>query len=290
MNRVKAPTHPSKWETLGEWRLGGVAVLFMLALGLLHIPMQLASYLPWEDPRSYRKPILFGVSTGLTLGSLLLLMNDLRPKRWDRYLRGLLSATLVAEVLLITVQSWRHVPSHFNRSSITDASIENAMLGCILLAVAVIVALTFRAFQRDAFPEASPARILAQRSGMIFLILSCFLGIGITILGNYLMHTGGSPEKLGNNGVLKFPHGVVLHAIQTLVLWSWICDVFGSARGALSVFWLAASHMGFLAYALRQTLLGRGRWETDDIGWIVLGCTVVSAVVSLLIAIWQRKR
>jgi hypothetical protein len=289
MNRLDAPIYPKRWETLGEWRFGVVAVFFLLALGLLHIPIQLASDLPWEDPKSYRKPILFGISTGLTLGSLLLLMSDLRPRRWDPYMRGLLCGTLVAEVLLITVQSWRRVPSHFNRSTIVDASIETGMLVCILLAVAVIFALTVRSFRQDAFPNASAARILAQRSGMVFLVLSCVLGIGITVMGNFLMINGGSPEILGSKGILKFPHGIVLHAIQTLVLWALICDVFGSARGVSSVAWLSASHLSFLIYALRQTFLGRSRWETDDIGWVLLGGTVVSAVISLFDALWRRK-
>jgi hypothetical protein len=289
MNRINVPSYLSRWASCVGLRWDVAAVTLLLALSVLHIPMQLTSSLPWEDPRSFRKPILFGVSTGLTLGSLLLLMNELRPNRWDRLMRGLLCVSLVSEVLLITVQSWRHVGSHFNHSTILDASIESLMLWCIMLAVVFIMLLTVRTFQRDAFPEANPARILAQRCGMIFLVISCVLGIGITILGNYLMLNGGSPETLGSQGVLKFPHGAALHAIQILVLWSWLCDVFGSARGSRSVAWLAASQMLFLIYAMRQTLLGRSRWESDEIGWILLGCIIACAVTSLMVAIWPRK-
>ncbi len=289
MNQINEAKYHSRCGKLGEWRWDVASVLFLLALGIMHIPMQLASFLPWDDPSSYRKPILFGISTGLTLGSLLLLLNDLRPRRWDSFLRGLLCFTLVSEVLLITFQSWRHVPSHFNHSTILDVFIETMMLCCIMLAVFTILVLTVRTFQRDAFAEALPARILAQQSGMIFLLLSCALGIGITILGNYLMYNGGSPETIGSKGVLKFPHGAALHAIQTLLLWSWVCDVFGSARGFWSVAWLAAAHAIFLVYALRQTLLARSRWESDDIGWMLLGCILASGAMSLLVAIWPRK-
>lgn len=289
MHRVTQLNSPAKWFSLGPWRWDIAAVLFLLALSLFHLPMQLVCNFPWEDPRSFRKPILFGVSTGLTLGSLLLLMSELRPRRWDGFVRGLLCTTLVSEVLLITFQAWRHVPSHFNRSTNLDACIESLMLIFILIALVLIVLLTIRSFQREAFSDSPPARILAQQIGMLFLVLSCILGIGITVLGNYLQYHGGSPEKFGGQGVLKFPHGAVLHAIQTLVLWSWLCDVFGSSRGSQAVAWLAGSHGLFLIYAVRQTLLGQGRWESDGIGSALLGGVVASAFISLLFSIWPRR-
>jgi hypothetical protein len=289
MNRFNLTSYLSHWAALGRLRWDAAAVLFLIVLCVLHVPPQLVSYLPWEDPRSFRKPILFGLSTGLTLGSLLLLMNELRPRRGDHFLRTLLCVTLVIEVLLITLQAWRQVPSHFNHSTGLDITIELMMLCCIMLALIVILALTVRVFQRDAFFRAIPARILAQQTGMVFLAISCVLGIGITILGNYLIFQGGSPETLGKAGVLKFPHGAVLHAIQTLVLWAWLCDVFKSARSVASVAWLAIAHVFFLTYAVRQTLLGRSRWESDDVGWLFLGFTLIAAVLSLLFAIWPRK-
>lgn len=289
MKSTDLPLPSSRWASLRWLQWDALSVLFLLGLGLFHIPMQWVSDLPLGDPTSFRKPILFGISTGLTLGSLLLLLADLRPRGWDSQLRGWLCGTLVVEVLLITVQSWRHVPSHFNRSTFFDATMEISMLACILVAVVLIVGLTVRSLQRNAFHNTSPARILAQRAGMIFLVLSCVLGIGITVLGNYLMLRGGSSEIFGAKGVLKFPHGAVLHAIQTLVLWAWLCDRSGSARGHLSVAWLAASHLFFLSYSVRQTLLGIGRWDVEGLGWGLLGGAIASAFVSLMVAIWPRR-
>ena len=46
---------------------------------------------------------------------------------------------LLLEVGLITVQQWRGVRSHFNRTTTFDASIEVIMLGLILLVTAGIV-------------------------------------------------------------------------------------------------------------------------------------------------------
>ncbi len=272
-----------------RFRWDGFAVALLLGLGFIHLPINMVSDLAWDHPSSFRKPILFGISTGLTLGSLLLLLNDLHSRRWDRFLRGGLCVSLVLEVVLITIQAWRGVPSHFNRSTFLDALIETLMLICILLAVAVIVGLTARALRQDAFRTGSPARILAHRAGMLFLVASCFLGIGITIVGNYQLLQGGSTEIFGNRGVMKFPHGAVLHAIQTLVIWSWLCDKFASRHGQASVAWLVASHFLFILYATRQTLMGHSRWETDELGWGLLGSSVACVLLTVLAAIWPRK-
>jgi hypothetical protein len=271
-----------RWDT--------IAVLFLVGLGLLHIPIQWMSSIAWDDSTSFRKPILFGISTGLTLGSLLLLLNDLQARSWDWLARVGLVLALVLEVLLITLQSWRGAPSHFNRSTILDTAIETSMLACILIAVSWILALTVRCLRPNAFRELSSARKFAQRAGMILLFLSCVLGIAITILGNYQILRGQSPEFLGNKGVLKFPHGAVLHAIQTLVLWAWLCEFFGSSCARWSVASLMGAHCFFLVYALRQTLLGRSRWDADLFGWGLLGCTILATVVAIVLVGWPNRR
>ena len=272
-----------------RFRWDGFAVALLLGLGLSHLPINMVSDLQWEHPASFRKPILFGISTGLTLGSLLLLLSDLHPRRWDRLLRGGLCVTLVLEVVLITIQAWRRVPSHFNRTTFLDASIETLMLICILLAVAMIVGLTARAQRPNAFRNGSPARILAHRAGMLFLVASCLLGIGITIVGHVQLVQGGSAEIFGDRGVMKFPHGAVLHAIQTLVIWSWLCDKLASVHGQASVAWLVASHFLFIVYATRQTLMGHSRWETDEWGWGLLGSSAACVLLTVIVAIWPRK-
>lgn len=275
--------------SVARLRWDALAVLFLLGLGIVHIPIQMASNLAWDAPTSFRKPILFGISTGLTLGSLLLLLHDLRRNPWDRYLRTWLCVSLVAEVLLISVQAWRGVPSHFNRVTPVDTAIEVSMLACILFAVAWILVLTYRSMQQNAFGAVSPARVLAQQAGMLFLTLSCFLGIGITIIGNYQLLTGGSTETLGRNGVLKFPHGAVLHAIQTLVAWSWLCDRFQAMQGKWSVALLSGAHLAFMVYATRQTWMGRSRWDGDGVAWGLLGAMLLLGTLAIVIAL-KRKR
>lgn len=264
------------------------AVFFLLGLGVLHIPLQIGSQLDWSSPVSFRKPILFGISTGLTLGSLLLLLDDLVPGRRDQQIRIGLCVSLVLEVLLITLQSWRRVPSHFNRTTIWDAAIELGMLVCILFAVALIMVLTLRTMSPRAFRNGSGARILAQQTGMVLLAVSCLLGVCITIIGHYQLLSGGSTEIVGRSGVLKFPHGAVLHAIQTLVAWSWLCDRLRAIYGRLSVSLVAGAHAAFLIYAARQTWLGRSRWDCDALAWGWLTGTMLLGVLAVVVAIRRR--
>jgi hypothetical protein len=250
----------------------------------------MVSGLPWEDPRSFRKPTLFGISTGLTLASLLILLDDLKSRHRDLAIRVGLCVSLVVEVLLITLQSWRRVPSHFNRATAIDTIIELAMLACILFACVCIGGLAIRVMRADAFRAISRARVLAQQAGMLFLVVSCVLGMAITVLGHYQLATGGSSETYGRQGVLKFPHGAVLHAIQTLVLWSWWCDRVRAKRNELSVMFLAGSHLFFLLYAIRQTSLGRDRWDGDMVAWGLLGWAVLAGILAVFMLLGPREK
>lgn len=53
---------------------------------------------------------------------------------------------MLAEVGLITIQQWRGVPSHFNRSTDFDATILLWIEGLILFATLVIADLTWGSF------------------------------------------------------------------------------------------------------------------------------------------------
>ena len=106
----------------------------LLALsGVAHFVIWLFAGGDWEGPVSWRKPILFGVSTGVTVLSVAWLYPKLRPRRWDAVLCGLFGFAMVAEVALITIQQWRGLPSHFNYTTTLDAFIEAAMTYCIVI-------------------------------------------------------------------------------------------------------------------------------------------------------------
>jgi hypothetical protein len=74
---------------------------------------------------------------------------------------------------------------------------------------------------------------------------------------------GLEPDRYGAAGVPKFPHGVVIHAIQWLPAIAWVARVSGlSVATRRRLVWAATvASVALLVFALTQTLAGRARFE-----------------------------
>jgi RsiW-degrading membrane proteinase PrsW (M82 family) len=90
----------------------------------------------------------------------------------------------------------------------------------------------------------------------------------------------------GKAGVLKFPHGVALHAIQMLPIVAWLAHILKLPNAVRIVQGALASQLFFLCYAIWQTSQGRERFDWDTIGLCILGVSILPAVYAgLAIAI-----
>jgi hypothetical protein len=253
--------------------LSGV-ILFGSGLG--HLAVLWVTAADWSGPLSLRKPGLFGVSAGVTVWSIAWVLTQVVPHRSDRWVASLLSGGLLLEVGLITLQQWRGVASHFNRATALDAMIEAVMLGLILLVTVGVALLCWRTRWLRPMVE---SQAIAIRAGLWFLLVSCGLGLLTTIAGELNLAQGRPPEAWGRAGVLKYPHGVALHAIQTLPILSLLLQ---RLRVTWSVAILRAAVVAqamFLAHALGQTLAGRTRTDVD------LWSVSVLAMVGMLLLI-----
>ena len=233
----------------------------LVASGLAHVAVWAALGGAWEGAVTWRKPILFGISGGLTCLSLGWAWAALPRRRGDVPLAWATAAALVAEVSLIDLQRWRGVASHFNRDTPLDAFLYDAMGVLILFVSAVLVDLTIRLFRSPA--AMTPDMLLAARAGMVLLVISCGLGIWVGVHGDLQLARGLEPERYGRAGVPKFPHGVVIHAIQWLPGIAWAARAVGlslTARRRLVVIATLVTAL-LLAFALAQTLAGRSRFE-----------------------------
>ncbi|MFT7632259.1 MAG: hypothetical protein ACI87E_003311 [Mariniblastus sp.] len=237
--------------------------------GLIHVVVWLVMGGDWEGPVSWRKPILFGFSTGMTVLSIAWFFPKLRPGRWDSLLCGLFGAAMVAEVGLITLQAWRGEASHFNHSTAVNSLIENWMTYLIVFATLALMEFTRRCHLRL---DASSDMRLAIRGGMAFLILSCLIGFFILFYGSSQASKGADPSTFGEAGVMKFPHGVAIHAIQFFPFVCWILHKIGipSGRRTRIVGYLIASTSMFLLFSLVQTLNGRARYDLTVSGSLLL--------------------
>ncbi|MCH9682699.1 MAG: hypothetical protein K0V04_14785, partial [Deltaproteobacteria bacterium] len=136
--------------------------LALLASGVLHIGVQLITGDPWAGPVSWRKPIVFGLSGGLTTLSLGWAIGALSATRWRRITTRAFVVAMALEVGLITLQAWRGVASHFNIATPTDIAVWSAM-GVLVGIIAVVVAIWTVQLWRQRLP--CPADHVARRHG-----------------------------------------------------------------------------------------------------------------------------
>ncbi|MDC0294367.1 hypothetical protein OAK98_03130 [Mariniblastus sp.] len=286
MNKLKRPfasrtskafsTFNSMSSAAQDLWLGGT---FLVILGVFHILIWLTLGGEWEGPVSWRKPILFGISTGLTLISIGYFFDRLRPVKSDSWLMRLLSVALVLEVVLITMQQWRGQASHFNHDSLLNTLVEYAMTVLIVIATVLLVLITLRTF---IYLNTSRDLQVAIRAGMVFLIISCLIGFFILWYGNSQVLAGQDPSKFGNAGVTKFPHGIAIHSLQFFPVLCWLFAKIGLTTPErtrtlqFSIAWMG----GLLAYSVLQTLSGRARFD-----WTIFGGGVFAASMALLIPV-----
>ena len=253
----------------------------MLVSGVVHGLIWAATGESWEGQLSIRKPVLFGVSTGITAVSLGWIQQKLKPARYDKWLSLLLAGSLFIEVGLITLQYWRGEESHFNHDSPFNFFLDRVITVLIVVAVIGILDIARRSFQ---FVEATTSMALAIRAGMWFLLISCGLGFLILFYGEYMASLGQSPTTFGKAGVLKFPHGITIHAVQYLpfLVWAMSWLKIPELRQVRAVQFATASLATFLIFSMWQTFNGLDRFDIGLVGGIALTIAVGFAIAVVI--------
>jgi len=280
------------WRDRRAWPLALVGAV-LVGSGLAHVGVWAALGGPWEGPVTWRKPILFGISGGLTSLSLGWGLARLAPRRGDVALAWATAVSLLVEVALIDLQRWRGVASHFNRATLLDSLLYDAMGALIVFVTLVSIDLTVRFWRHPPVGMAGDM-VMAARVGFTLLSVSCLLGMLSTAHGEWRMRAGLAPETFGAAGVVKFPHGAVIHAVQWLPALAWVARRAGLAgrRRRRLVACAAAGSVIVLAYALAQTLLGRARFDTPAAlgSLLAVGLVCLAAPAVVTGAAWARSR
>jgi len=264
-----------------EWPLVAIGMLLVVS-GFAHLVVWAVLGGPWEGPVSWRKPILFGVSGGLTSLSLGWAWSKL-PWRWgDAWVAPSVAWALLVEVALIDLQAWRGVASHFNRATPLDSWLYDVMGLLILWVTLVAVDLTIRFFRQATGLSAD--MLLAVRAGLILLVISCLLGIWVSVNGDMRLAAGLEPERYGAAGVPKFPHGAVIHALQWLPMLAWAARRARFVeRWRIRLVEAATAGTSIIGvFALAQTLAGRSRFDVTPSTGAVLACGIALLVVPVL--------
>jgi len=255
----------------------------LLVGGIFHVGVWLHVGGPLEGPISWRKPILFCFASGVTSISLAWLAGKLQATRWDNWLALIFGLALLAEVGLICLQQWRGVPSHFNRSTSFDAAVLTWIKGLVLVVTLVIAVMTVRSFGAL---QMTRDLALATRSGMALLLISCLLGFVSELHGERQLLQDKSPYIYGDAGVMKFAHGMPMHAIQVLPLIAFGLSLVGldEYRRYKSVLSASIGFWGLAAYAAIQTFSGRSRFDMTAFSAIVLIMSACMLAVPFLTA------
>ena len=272
MQRQKAASSSpgkSQLETFRPSQFLLISGCLLVVGGLLHTAIWVVSGEPWGGSISWRKPILFGVSGGLTLISMGLLTQHLAPSVGDRWIARSLGVSMLLEVGLITAQQWRGAASHFNRSTLYDSFIDTSIS---ILTGVVALCITILSTRGLRFMSGEADQKLAWRSGLIFLLLSCGIGIIIYAYGVVRSSAGSDPTVFGSSGVVKFPHGMAIHAIQLLPSLCWLMTrVRISLPTRITVLRsMNISVACLLGYSVVQTLSGRARSDFTFLSGCIL--------------------
>lgn len=174
------------------------ALLFLS--GLVHAVVLVASGGSWTGPLSLRKAVTFGLSFGLTLITV----------AWAS----------VVETVLVSMQAWRGVPSHFN----FETGFDNAVSTTLAAGGGVIIltAVSFTAAAMRGEGEITASMRLGVRFGLVALLVS--LGAGAAMVASGVVDArGGNPQAAYTTaGALKPLHAVAMHAILIVPGLAWL--------------------------------------------------------------------
>ena len=203
-------------------RIAYVVGAVLIVVGLAHLLVALRYPRPWLGPRSWRKPVTFGVSFGTALISVTWLAGYLQlSDRRRELILGVFAADCVLEVTGITIQAWRHVPSHFNTESGFDTVIAYGLAagGAVLIATLG----TFAAYAITGRVNASPAMTLALRAGFALMLAGLAAGVAMIVRGQQLIRTEHRTlAAYDTAGYLKWFHAITLHAVLVLPALAWL--------------------------------------------------------------------
>ncbi|MFC7343510.1 hypothetical protein [Saccharopolyspora griseoalba] len=253
----------------------------LVASGVAHLGVLLAAGGQWVGPLSWRKPMTFGLSFGLTLATMTWVLSFL-PMR-PRLRAGLLAAfgaACAVEVAGITAQAWRRVPSHFtppDRFTGPDVLAAAAAAAGAVVIVAVVVVAAVRALRRG--DEVDPVMRLALRVGFLSLLLAMAIGVLMLVGGQVLTRTQGEvAAAFAFTATLKPGHAATMHGVLVLPAIAWLLRFTdGGERFRLRVVRLACGgYAAFAAIVVAETLAG-----IDPLGAAPLLARVLPAVGAL---------
>ena len=208
------------------------------------------------------KPMKFAISIAIFALTMAWLLSYLeQSRRAVAVISAIIAITMTGEMVLIAMQAWRGVQSHFNASSAFDGIVFSVM-GMLILAN------TFAAGYAGLLFLRRPASIAgAHLSGVRLGLLLFFFAslIGGLMVGNGAhsvgVDDGGPGLPIVNwsttGGDLRIAHFAGMHALQALPLLGWFLERRRTSNGRRWVQLTALALSAATMLLLLQALAGR---------------------------------
>lgn len=275
-------------EALGAgWRAASTAerACYALAAGLaisgvVHAAILVATGRSWEGPLSFRKPASFGVSFGLTLATITWVLG-LRARRPPAALLVPFALACGTEVVVITVQAWRGLTSHFGVTGPGAGLVAGAAAGGAVVIVVTMTVATILVCRP--LPDVAPDMRLAVRAGFASLLVALALGVYMLVRG--VVISRGDPSGAGAfafSAGIKPGHAATMHGVLVLPALAWLLGWTGRPeRFRLAVVRLAAAGYGLVAgVVLVEVLVGVDPLAATSIAGTLLACLGAVALVA----------
>ncbi|MFC4533838.1 hypothetical protein [Sphaerisporangium dianthi] len=248
-------------EAPGDRRLMYLTGAALAAAGLVQAGIWAVTGGSASGPLSWRKPVTFGLSFGVTTVTLAAVAAYLPMRRWIGWVLSiLLCASTAIEVIWVSVQHARGVPSHFNGTNPLDGALFTAAGITIGVTILVMAVMTVLSFVRTTAPA---PMAWAIRAGLVALLAAQGVGLWMIFHGEALLDAGAdlltrSMTTYGLAGAMKYAHAVPMHAIQVFMAQAWLLGLSGVGRGrqARLVAAAIAGYASLFAVALLRTAAG----------------------------------
>jgi hypothetical protein len=255
----------------------------MLASAAFHLAVLAVDGSGWWGPVSWRKPINFGFSLGMTalsIGWAQGLMRRSRVLGWTT--TALVGGASVIELGLITMQTWRGVPSHFNVATDFDGAVFTAMgVSVGILTLGLLVVGGWAGFRL----RGQTSALIAFATGIGLLLFASALGADLISRGVAVVEaTGDVPAGvlIGAAGSGKLAHAAGIHGLQVLIALELLLGVRGVV-GAARIRTMTGAAIGYVVGTLAITAhayTGRSMLEPTPLLLAVLAISAAALVAS----------
>lgn len=198
---VLAPAPPRatwSWPRV-LWVTGAVLLVAMV----VHVVALVLLGGPVSGPVSLRKPATFAETGWLLCWSVALVLSRLDLRPWQRHVVGVaVLAFAVVEPVVIGIQAWRGVPSHYNFTTPLDTALMRggAAGTAAVFVVGMVVLLVATLRSRGTRPELR----LGVAAGVVVVLTACAVGL-VMISTNSGVYRGGIGSGFGRTGAYLGP-------------------------------------------------------------------------------------